>query len=164
MTVIVSSPYLDDQTRTDDICILIENWIKDNWDETATGILKTDIKFGYAGDQILQSGKNIVLRAYVFFSTRDRMNVGGSRWQFTDSIYIDIYVLNNNLATGRDPRAIKMMKFIEGLCLTHQGDSTKGIYEIKLKNSVMDQDPFKNNLTHAKIGVVVTYIADVVNA
>lgn len=164
MTTIVTSPYPDDETRTSDICVVLENWIKDNWDETGTGILKTDIKFGYAGDQILQSGKNIVLRCYTYFSTRDRITIGGNRWEYVDNIYIDIYVLNNNLQTGRDPRAVKMMKFIEGLCLIHQGDSSKGIYEIKLKNSVMDLDPFKNNLTHLKIGVVVTYIADVVNA
>lgn len=163
MVLTVTSPFGDDETRTKDICVILEEWISDNWDETATGILKSAIKFGFSGDQILQSGKNIVLRCYTFFSTRDRLTVDGGRWEYSDSIYIDIYVLNNNLATGRDPRAVKMMKFIENLCLIHQGDSSKGIFNIKLKSSTMDQDPFKTNLTHVKIGVVVNYIADIIN-
>lgn len=155
------SPYPDDETRTRDITKILEEFIHDNWD--VQGIdPDNDVAFGKYGDELLQTGKQITLRCYTFFTSRDSNIYGRRRWFYEDGINIDVYVLNNDRDDQRDPRAIKIMKWLEELITSHEGDMTKGIDKILLRSSDLRSDPFNSRLTHAVVSVMVYSIGDLV--
>src|SRR5678816_3156090 len=106
MPITVTSPYGDDETRTKEVSKIIEEFIEGNWN--VTGVSVNDVAFGRYGDELLQTGKDITLRAYSIFENVRRMTDNGSRWEYLETIVVDIYVLNNEDNSARDPRAIKI--------------------------------------------------------
>ena len=164
MVLTIQSPFSDDETLTGDVGQLVEQFIKDNW--SVSGILTTDIRWGYGGDQILQSGKNIVLKAYPYFQRKTPITINGSRIEVVDSILVDVYTMNNNLPNdliGRDPNAVKILKFLDSLFLINQGTHYKGIYDFKPADGVIQPDEVKKSNSHLMYRLEVRYIIDVVN-
>ena len=87
---------------------------------------------------ILQSGKSITLRCYPYFSNTIKLTLNGSRTEIIDSVMIDVYVVNNNLTNndiGRDPRAVKIAKFLNDLFIVNQGTHYKGLYDFMAQGS-----------------------------
>jgi hypothetical protein len=162
MTITVQSPYQNDETRTKEISQMVEEFIASQWDETKTTVPASDVAFGVYGNRILQIGKDITLRAYSFFENAQRMNIDGSRWRYTESLIVDIYVLNNEIDTGRDPRAIAIKKWLDELFIIWQGKMVKGIYELTYRGARIDNDVESTSITRVKSTVDVVYIMDIV--
>lgn len=162
MTITVQSPYGDDQTRSKEITVMVEEFIEDNWNQTRTTVPVTDVEFGVFGTQILQSGKPITLRAYTFFEDAKRMDIDGHRWRYEEGVIVDIYVLNNETNSGRDTRAIAIKKWLDELFIIWQGKMVKGIYEMTFRGSRLDNDVEASNITRVKATVEITYIMDIV--
>ena len=160
MTLVVSSPYGDDETRTKEVSKIIEEFIESQW--AVTGIASSDVAFGRYGSELLQTGKDITLRAYSIFEDVKRMTINGSRNEYLETIVVDIYVLNNEDLSARDPRATKIRKWLDGLFAMHQGDMPKGIYEIDYRGARPESDPFNPNITRVKAVLDVRYILDVI--
>jgi len=160
MTIIASNPYPDDETRTKDISKIIEEFIESEWD--ITGISITDVAFGRYGNELLQTGKDITLRAYSIFEDVKPMTINGSRSEYLETIIIDIYVLNNEDLSARDPRATKIRKWLDGLFVMRQGDMPKGIHQVDYRGARPESDPFNPNITRIKVTVDVRYILDVI--
>jgi len=161
MTLKVQSPYLDDEIRVKGIEKTIEDWIYDNWD--IADIPVTDIAFDKKGTQILQSGKSITLKCYVFHNIFSRFDISGQKWTHRDSINIDVYVLNNNKNDSRDPRAIKILIFLKDLIMINQRTVFKGIFQLDPISANIQDDPFKNNLTNVSVKTNVTYNWNIVD-
>jgi len=160
MTIIVSNPYPDDETRTKEVSKIIEEFIESQW--AVTSIPASDVAFGRYGNELLQTGKDITLRAYSIFEDVKRMTINGSRSEYLETIVVDIYVLNNEDLSARDPRAIKIRKWLDGLFVMRQGDMPKGIYEVDYRGARPESDPFNPNITRIKATMDVRYILDVV--
>jgi len=161
MTFIIKSPSQDDTIRTLGIEKTIENYIKDNWN--VENIPVEDVKFGQHGSRILQGGKSITLRCYAYSSLPSRMDISGRRWNNRDAIQIDVYVLNNNrINNDVDTKAIKIMTFLKDLFIINQGNINKGIFQVDLLSADIQDDPFKENLTHVIIRIAAIYIWDMV--
>jgi hypothetical protein len=160
MAIIVTSPYGDDETRDKEISKIIEEYIEAQW--AVTGIASTDVAFGRYGNELLQTGEDITLRAYSIFEDLRRMTLNGSRWVYTETIVIDIYVLNNEDLSARDPRATKIRKWLDGLFTINQAGIPKGIYEIDYRGARPESDPFNPNITRVKATLDVKYIMDIV--
>jgi hypothetical protein len=160
LAIIVTSPYTDDETRDKEVAKIIEEYIENQW--AVTGVASSEVAFGKFGDELLQTGKDITLRAYSIFEDLRRMTVNGSRWVYTETIVIDIYVLNNEDNSARDQRATKIRKWLDGLFTIHQGDMPKGVYEIDYRGARPESDPFTTNLTRIKATLDVRYILDIV--
>lgn len=156
----LKSPYQDDnQTRTKTIGEILEKWIEDNWNVEDVPV--DDIAFGKYGDELLSSGKSITLRCFTFHTLRNPYTVEWRRWDYQDAVNIDVYVLNNERTDGRDPRAIKTMKWLEEL-IADKENFPVGIYEKKLFSSDLRADPINTRFSHAVVAVLVKYLADVV--
>jgi hypothetical protein len=162
MPITVQSPYGDDETRFKEITVMVEEFIELNWDPVKTTVPVTDVAFGVFGTQILQDGRPITLRAYTFFEDARRMDVSGRRWRYQENVIVDIYVLNNEINSGRDPRAIAIKKWLEELLITWQGKMVKGIYELTFRGTRLDNDVRASNITRVKAEVEVVYIIDIV--
>lgn len=162
MTLTVSSPYIDDETRSKEITVMLEEFIEQEWDPAKTTVPVTDVDFGVFGTMILQSGRPITLRAYTFFEDARRMDVSGHRWRYQENVIVDIYVLDNESNSGRDPRAVAIKKWLEELLITWQGKMVKGIYEITFRGTRLDNDVRASNITRVKAEVEVVYILDIV--
>src|SRR4249919_1467297 len=111
MTIIVTSPYSDDETRTKEVSKIIEEFIESQW--AVTGIPSSDVAFGRYGNELLQTDKDITLRAYSIFEDVKPMTINGSRLEYLETIVVDIYVLNNEDLSARDPRATKIRKWLD---------------------------------------------------
>lgn len=162
MTITVASPYVGDETRQKEITVMVEEFIQQEWDPVRTTVPATDVAFGVFGTQILQDGRPITLRAYTFFEDARRMDVSGHRWRYQENVIVDIYVLNNESNSGRDPRAIAIKKWLEELLVIWQGKMVKGIYEITFRGTRLDNDVKASNITRVKAEVEVVYILDVI--
>lgn len=162
MTITVQSPYSGDETRSKEITVMIEEFIEDNWNQTRTTVPVTDVEFGVFGTQILQAGKPITLRAYTFFENATRMDIDGHRWRYEEGVIVDIYVLNNETNLGRDTRAIAIKKWLDELFIIWQGKMVKGIYEMTLRGTRLDNDVEASNITRVKATVEVVYLMDIV--
>jgi hypothetical protein len=165
MTITTQSPFgADDLTLNTDIGKIVEQFIQEKWN--VSDIPSTDVKWGYRGDMILQSGKGITIRAYPYFQRKNRLALDGSRYEFIESVMIDCYFLDNNIAeinAGRDPKAIKVLKFLDSLFLINQGSHYKGIYDFKPLDGVIKPDDVKKSITHLMFRLEIRYIIDVVN-
>lgn len=160
MVLGLKSPYNDDETRIKDAAKVLEKWIEDTWDNTRSGVNKTDILFGKKPEDMMTFNKEICLRCYTFYGKRDSGNYGNGRLIMIDSTNIEIWVMNNEDLSGYDARAIKIWKYIEEWLWVHYGDDHKGIYEVKLINAGLKPQPEKRNLTNPVILVEITYFAD----
>ena len=160
MTIIVNNPLPGSETETKEISKIIEEFIEAQW--AVTGVASSDVAFGKYGDELLQSGKDITLRAYSIFEDVRRMTDNGSRWLYTETIVIDIYVLNNEDNSARDPRAIKIRKWLDGLFTINQAGIPQGIYEIDYRGARPESDPLTTNITRIKATLDVKYIIDLV--
>ena len=162
MVLTVVSPFGDDETRSKGIEQLLEDWLESVWN--VTDVPASDVKFGQKVSGILQGGTPIVLRCYVYSSLTDRMDVSGQIWTNRDAVQIDVWVSNNNTnLASREPRAIKIMTFLKDLFIINQGNMPKGIFQVDLLSANIQEDPFKNNLTHVIIKVRLTYNWNIVN-
>jgi hypothetical protein len=162
MVLTVKNPFPDSETETKEVTVMIEEFIEQEWDQVRTTVPVTDIDFGVFGTMILQSDKPITLRAYTFFENAERMDVSGHRWRYQENVIVDIYVLNNEDNSGRDPKAIAIKKWLEGLFITWQGKMVKGIYELTFRGTRLDNDVRASNITRVKAEVEVVYILDIV--
>jgi hypothetical protein len=153
----ISSTYPDDQTRTTDIPELVEKFIKDNWDETKTGIASNKVGWGKWGSAILSSGVQATLRADVLMGTRQSRDLGGARWRFEDIVNIDVFVMNNATTVSRDPRAMKIQKFLEELFPVNQAAEYLGIFTMTLRQAFPMSDPSAPNIDRRRIQVSCIY-------
>lgn len=158
MPATLTSPYPDDETRTKLTEKIIEEFIEANWDNTRAGVDKAKIAFGKHPTDLLTTDKPITLRCDWFYTKRNIM--GPTRTEFIDWHKIQVYVNNPELNTGRDPRAVKILKYLEEMIITNQGDMPKGLYEWILEESGVRPDPEKRNLSVVEITAHVKYIAD----
>lgn len=165
MVLTTQSPFGgSDETKTKDTGRIVEELIEDNWN--VSGILASDVKWGWRGDMILQSGKSITLRCYPYFSNTLKLTLNGSRTEIIDSIMIDVYVINNNLTNndiGRDPKAVKIAKFLNDLFIINQGSHYKGLYDFMSQGAEIQGDITNKNITHVMKRIQTRYVLDVVN-
>jgi len=152
-----SSPYPDDLTKTVDIPELVEQFIKDNWDETKTTLASNKIGWGKWGSAILSSGFQATLRADVLLGTRQSRDIGNARWRFEDIVNIDVFVMNNSTTISRDPRAMKIQKFLEELFPVNQAKDYHGIYTMTLRQSLPMADPNYPNIDRRRIQISCIY-------
>ena len=158
MPATLSSPYNDDETRTKLTEVIIEEFIEASWNDTDAGIAKSTIAFGKHPTDLLQSDKQITLRVDWFYTKRNI--ISPNRTEFVDWHKIQAYVNNPELNTGRDPRAVQILKYLERMIITNQGNMPKGIYEWILEESGVRPDPEKRNLSVVEITSYAKYIAD----
>lgn len=163
MTLTVVSPHGDDETRTKGIEQLLEDWIESKWNIQDVPV--TDVKFGQKGTNILQGGKPITLRCWTYFAPTARMDIGGQRWVKSAAVQVDVWVMNNNTSlAGREPRAIKILTFLNDIFMINQGNIEKGIFQVdEIINGHISEDPYKNNLTHVIFQLRLNYIWDIVD-
>ena len=154
----LTSPYSDDETRTKLTEVIIEEFIQANWNDSDADVEESAIAFGKHPTDLLQSDKQITLRVDWFYTKRNIMSP--NRTEFIDWLKIQSYVNNPELNTGRDARAVKILKYLERMIITNQGDMPKGIYEWILEESGVRPDPEKRNLSVVEITCYVKYIAD----
>lgn len=165
MTLITRNPLSGAETNSKDTGRIIEEFIQEKWN--VTGIASTDVKWGWRGDMILQSNKSITLRCYPFFSNMVKLTLNGSRTEITDSVMVDVYVANNNLINndiGRDPKAVKIAKFLNDLFLINQGTHYKGLYDFNSDGATIEGDIVNKNITHVMKKIQTRYILDVVTS
>lgn len=163
MVIVVKSPYADDETRTKLVAKIIEEFIQGNWDAVRTTVGVDDVAWGKFGNQMLESGKEITLRAYSIFENVKRLDLHGNRREYLETLVIDIYILNNEIDTQRDPRAIAIMKWLDELFIRFEGVSFRGIYEMEYRGARVESDPVRDNMTRVKATVDVRYIIDKVD-
>lgn len=154
------SPYTDDLTRTTDIEKIVEQFIKDNWDQTKTTVALTKIKFGQWADAILSGQSDIALRVETVFNGSNAIDIASRRWEWTAYLNIDVFVLNNNTNQSYDVRAMRIMKFLEELFIVKQGDDYKGIYSFRFRAAQAMPDPDQKNIDRRRISLVAYYVAD----
>jgi len=160
MVLTVKNPFTDDETRAKPVEKIIEDIIESNWDAVKTTVNVDDVAFGFFGNKILQSGKEITLRAYSIFEDLPPIDITRNRREYFHTLIIDIYVLSNERDDQRDPRAIAIMKWLDELFIIIGDVSQRGIYEMNYRGARMDPDPESSNITRVKAMLDLRYILD----
>src|SRR6476469_3255502 len=156
--VVLTSPFTNDLTRTTDIEKIIEQFIKDNWDQTKTGVSLSKIKFGQWADTILSGQTDMTLRIELVYNAGNCLDVAARAWEWNAYLNIDFFVLNNSTNQNYDIRAKNMMKFLEELFIIKQGDPYKGIYAFRFRGAFSMPDPEQKNIDRRRISIVASYV------
>lgn len=168
MALILKSPYSDDEVLTDgDSSKVVENYIKEQMIlNPISGIdPETKIKWGEYGQEILSSGRPITLRCWVYLQDSQPLTPGGGRYQFTDNMNIEIWVVNPDSIGryGRDPRAFKLMNWIREFIIVNQNKEHKGIFELRWRFGNVENDSVKPDLTKVRLTIQSIYVGDIIN-
>jgi len=157
----IVNPYDNDLTRSTDIEKIVEQFIKDNWDQTKTTVALSKIKFGQWSDAILSGQTEITLKVLTKINAGNTIELTSKRWKWTAFVDINISVLNNATNQSYDVRAMNIMKFLEELFILNQGESYQGVYSFIFRTAVRAPDIEHKNIDNRKISIIATYIGDI---
>jgi hypothetical protein len=168
MVLILKNPYLDDEVLVDaDSSKVVEQLLHDALNANPIVGIDTDkdIAWGEYGQEILSSNCPITLRCYVYLQTSDRLNWNGSRYEFTDNMNIEIWVVNPDSIGrySRDPRAFALMHFIRQFIIVNQNKEQKGIFELRWQFGNVENDSVKPDLTRARLTIQSIYVGDIID-
>lgn len=167
MALILKNPYSDDEVlTTGDSSKVVEALLRSELlADPISGInSETKIGWGEYGQEILSSGKPISLRCSVYLQDSERLTPGGYRYQFTDNMNIDIFIVNPDSIGrfGRDPRAYKLMHWIRQFIITNQNKEFKGIFELRWRFGNIENDSTRPDITRARLTIQSIYVGDIV--
>lgn len=135
---------------------IVRDWIKTNWDATATGIVSTKIDWAFLGEQYSWEGKTYVISAYSDPPRRKDFEISPNSKEIQQRVIVDIWVMDlNAFVSGKWPESIvKIMKWLQDYIDTNpQGLQGAGIdlVEYESENFIEFGSTSKKNWFHCNV-------------
>ncbi len=157
----LQSPYPSAEILDTDIGQILEEFIEDNWD--LDDVESDKVGWGVSGMKMEKRRKNVVVRAYKFFSDIRDMALGGHLNDYFELWRVDVFVRDVTTTTSRSPKLFSILQHIEKIFLENKtGLQEKGISSVNCYQNQQVENPESEDIYHGFISLEIRYVTELV--